>query len=50
MADKEEQAETLRVAVVTTDVLIRATTAALPDPGSLQAVSDSVQPVSRKPR
>lgn len=38
-ADKAEQAETLRVAVLTTDVLIRASASALPDPASLQAVS-----------
>jgi hypothetical protein len=39
LAEKAEQAETLRVAVLTTDVMIRATASALPDHASLQAVS-----------
>lgn len=39
LADQAEQAETLRVAVLTTDVLIRTTAHVLCDPACLQTVS-----------
>lgn len=43
LADQAEQAETLRIVVLTTDILIRATANVLQDPAALQAVSQLVR-------